>query len=101
MQHALPVCVVHRLTDLARVVERLLELDHAVRGDQLFEGLALDVFHHNEEHTFLFFCGEDLDDVDVFELGVQPRFLKLFAEIQILSVGDLEGKLLLNIRITR
>ena len=63
MDDALLVRVIHRVADLAGVVERAIEIERAVALDHRFERVARHVLHHDEKHIVLLLGGEDGDDV--------------------------------------
>ena len=67
MNDALLVRVVHRVADLAREVERAIQIERAVALDHRFERVARHVLHHDEKHVVLLFRGEDGDDVRMAE----------------------------------
>ena len=96
MQDALPMGVVDGVADLAREVERAAQTHGAARGDDLLEGLAGHVFHHDKEHAVLLFSRGDGHDVGMVQAGQQPRFAQQLSEVQVLTVGNLEGDLLVD-----
>ena len=92
--HALAVRVIDGVADLARVVERLRQLERAVAADDVLERFARHVLHHDEEDVVLLLGRQDRDDVRVVEAGEQAGFAEQFAEVDALAVGDLERDLL-------
>ena len=90
------MCVVDGVADLTGVVERAAHLQGAARGDDLLEGLAGHVLHHDEEHVVLLFGRRDGHDVGVVQAGQQARFTQQLSEILILPVGNFEGDLLVD-----
>ena len=98
---ALLVRVIHRVADLAGVVERAAEIERAVALDHRFERVARHVLHHDEEHVVLLLGGEDGDDVRVAQRGEQARLAQQLTEVEILPMGNLDRDFLVDPRVFR
>jgi hypothetical protein len=101
MNHTLPVRVIDGVADLAGEVECPGHIERSVRADQVFEGLALHVLHHDEEHVLLFFGRRDRDDVGMADAGEQPRLPQQLAEVEALPVRNFDRDLLVDPGIVR
>ena len=86
VDHALLVGVFDGIDDLARVVEREVQLERAAIRDDVLERLARHVLHDDEEDVVLLLCRDDRDDVGMVERGQQPRLAQQFAEVEALAV---------------
>ncbi len=96
MDDALPVRVIHRVADLAGVVERARQIERALALDDLLERVAGHVLHHDEEHVVLLLGGQDRDDVGMAQAGQQPRLAQQLAEVEVLPMRNLERDLLVD-----
>ena len=99
MNHALFVRVLHRVGDLAGVVEHGRHVHRAAGRDDVLERFPRDVLHDNEEHVVLLFGGDDRDDVGVIQRRQEARFTQQFAEVKILAVRNLERHPLVDPRV--
>ncbi len=95
---ALLVPVIDRIRNLAGVIERLRQFEGAAIDDDRLERLARDVLHHDEEDVVLLLRGDDRDDVRMVEGGQEPR-LRQLAEVESLTVRNLDGDTLVDPRV--
>ena len=93
---ALRVRVIDGVADLAGEIERAVQIERALRPDDVLERLALHVLHHDEEDVLLFLRGDDRDDVGMADAGQQPRLAQQLAEIEALPVRNLDRDLLVD-----
>ena len=96
MNDTLRVCVIDGVADLAREVQRTVQFERALRGDEVFQRLSLDVLHHDEEDVFLLFGGRDGDDIGVADAGEQARLSQQFTEVQPLTMRNFDRDLLVD-----
>src|SRR5262245_12151871 len=96
MDDALPVGMIDGVADLAGEVERAIDVERALRGDQVLERLSLHVLHDDEEQVVLLFRRGDRDDVGMADAGKQPRFPQQLAEVEALTMRYLDRDLLVD-----
>src|SRR5581483_3460530 len=96
VQDALPVRVVDGVAHLTGVIERKRQIERPVARDDRLERLARDELHHDEEDVFLFFGGQNRDDVRVIQTREEARLAQQLAEVDALFVRDLERDLLVD-----
>ncbi len=90
------VRVIDGVADLTGEIERAIHVERAVPHDDLLQGLASHVLHHDEKDVLLLFRGENRHDVRMAHGRQEPRLLQHLGEIEILLVRDLEGDLLVD-----
>ena len=96
VEDPLAMRVIHRVADLADVVERERHVERPFAREDRLERLARDELHHDEEDVFLLLRGEDGDDVRVAEGREQPRLAQQLAEVDALLVRDLQRDFLVD-----
>ena len=90
------VRVIDGVADLAGEIERAAEIERAVQRDDVLERLALHVLHHDEEDVVLLLRRGDRDDIGMADAGEQPRLAQQLAEVESLTVRDLDRDLLVD-----
>ena len=99
MDDSLLVRVIDGVADLAREVERAVQVERAVRRDQVLQRFTRHVLHDDEEHAVLLFGGRDGDDVGMADGSEKAGFTQQLAEIESLPVRDLDRDLLVDPRV--
>ena len=90
------VGVIDGVADLAGEVERAIQFEPGAGGNQVLERLALDVLHDDEEDVVLLFRRGDGDDIRMADAREQARLTQQLAEVEVLSMGDLDRDLLVD-----
>jgi hypothetical protein len=98
---ALRVRVVDGVADLAGEIQRPVQVQRTLRGDDVLERFPLHVLHHDEEDVLLLFCRRDGDDVGMTHAGEQPRLAQQLAEVEPLPMRNLDRDLLVDPRVLR
>jgi hypothetical protein len=88
---ALPVGVIDGIADLAGEIERPVQLERTIGGDDVLERLARNVLHHDEEDVLFLLRRDDRNDIRMADARQKTRFAQQLPEVEILPVGHLDG----------